>query len=345
MSPGIAAGSPTSAEELTGRQKVAVLLMALGEEASSEVTRNMSAEEVEAISFEIAQMDQVDPAVVEDVLHEWEQTERAAYSIAQGGVGFAKRILEKAFGPQKAQSILKRIETQLHDAISLDHLRKADPQQLTALIRNEHPQILALVMAYLDPEQTAAVLQELEPVLGSEVLMRMARMGKVLPDVLEVVESSLGSKSELSLSQDSARAGGPEAVADVLNVVASGLEKELLEGVAERDPELSEEIKNLMFVFEDIVNLDNESVGRLLREVDTEQLALALKVASEELKEKILGSLSSRARDALLEQMDFLGPVRVSDVENAQSEIVGVVRMLEESGEIMIGGGDELIVE
>jgi flagellar motor switch protein FliG len=332
-------------EELSGRQKVAILLMALGEEASAQITKNLDPEEVEAISFEIAKMERVEPHVVEGILAEWQHTEQAAFSLASGGVDYARRVLEKAFGPSKAAQVLKRIEAQLHDHISLTHLRNADPQQLTAIIRNEHPQTIALILAFLDPGQTAAVLREVDPQTGSDILLRIARMEKVLPDVLRIIEDSVGAESDLSLSGDGSAAGGPEAVAEVLNLLAAGLEKDLLDGVAEKDIELSEQIKNLMFVFEDIVKLDDKGITRLLRDVDTKELSLALKLASEELKGRILGSMSSRARDSLLEEMEFLGPVRVSDVEIAQANIVKMARALEEAGEIVIGGGDDLVIQ
>lgn len=334
-----------SDDELTGKQKVAVLLMALGEEASAQITKNLPAEDVEAISFEIAKMERVEPHVVEDILAEWQHTEQAAFSLASGGVDYARRVLEKAFGPSKAAQVLKRIEAQLHDHISLTHLRNADPQQLTAIIRNEHPQTIALILAFLDPSQTAAVLREVDPMMGSDILLRIARMEKVLPDVLRIIEDSVGVGSDLTLSGDGSAAGGPEAVAEVLNLLAAGLEKDLLDGVAEKDVDLSEQIKNLMFVFEDIVKLDDRGITRLLRDVDTRELSVALKLASEELRDRILGSMSSRARDSLLEEMEFLGPVRVSDVEVAQASIVKMARALEEAGEIVIGGGDDMVIE
>jgi len=332
-------------DELTGRQKVAVLLMAMGEDASTAITQNLAPEEVEAISFEIAKMDRADPEVVQAVLAEWQHTEEAAFSLASGGVEFARAILEKALGPSKAGQVLKRIEAQLHDHISLTHLRSADPQQLSAIIRNEHPQTIALILAFLDPGQTAAVLRETDPRIGSDILLRIARMEKVLPDVLRIIEESVGSESDLSIAGDGSAAGGPEAVAEVLNLLSAGVEKELLDGVAEKDLDLSEQIKNLMFVFEDIVKLDDKGITRLLRDVDTRELSMALKLASDELKEKILGSMSSRARDALTEEMEFLGPVRVSDVEMAQANIVKMARALEEAGEIVIGGSDDMVIE
>ena len=330
--------------ELTGRQKTAILLMAVGEEASAQITKSMAPQEVEAISLEIAKMGRVDGAVVEAVLEEWAETERAAFQIASGGVEYARRILEKAFGPKRAEQLLKRIEAQLHESISLAHLRNADPQQLSALIRNEYPQTIALILAYLEPSKTAEVLRQIDSNLGSDILFRLAKMDKVMPDVLRLIESSFGEDSEISLAGDGAVAGGPMAVAEVLNLVSAGVEKELLDGVAEIDAELSEEIKDLMFVFEDIAKLDSTAITRLLRDVQTKELSIALKLASDELKEKILGSMSSRARDSLMEEMEFLGPTRVSDVEQAQSDIVKMARALADAGEIVIGATDDMVV-
>lgn len=330
---------------LTGRQKTAVLLMAVGAEASSQITRSLAPDEVEAISLEIAKMGRVEPHIVEAILEEWAQTEAAAYSLAQGGVDYARRVLERTYGPQKSAQILKRIEAQLQDNVSLAHLRHADVQQLSALIRNEHPQAIALILAYLDPVQTAEILKTIDTHTGADILLRLARMEKVLPDVLRLLEQSIGDDSDLSLSGDGSAAGGPSAVAEVLNLLSAGIEKDLLDGVADADIELSEEIKDLMFVFEDITKLDDGGITRLLRDVQTKELSLALKLASDELSEKILDSMSSRARDSLLEEMEFLGPVRMSDVEQAQADIVKMARALADAGDIVIGATDDMVVQ
>ena len=330
---------------LTGRQKTAILLMALGEEASTQITQSLDPEEVEAISFEIAKMGRVDPEVVEAIIEEWKHSEKAAFSLASGGVEFARRVLEKAFGPTKAAQVLKRIQAQLSEPVSLTHLRSADAKQLSALIRNEHPQTIALILAFLDPGQTAEILRDTDPADGSDLLLRIARMEQVMPDVLRLVEESVGAETDLSMAGGGSSAGGPTAVAEVLNLLTSGIEKELLDGVAAVDMDLSEEIKNLMFVFEDISKLDDKGIARLLRGVETRELSMALKLASEALRDRILGSMSTRARDSLLEEMEFLGPVRVSDVEHAQSNIVKMARALEDAGEIVIGGTDDAVVE
>jgi len=217
----------------------------------------------------------------------------------------------------------------------------ADPQQLSNTLRGEHPQTIALILAHLDPAQVAAILRELEPALGGEVMFRIARMEKVAPEMISLVERAIGSEADLAFSQGLSSVGGPAAVAAILNLVSSSLEKEVLDLVTEKDPLLSDQIKNLMFVFEDLSALDDKSLQRLLREVDVKQLSLALKAASPELRTKIMGTMSQRAVAGLKEEMEFLGPVKMRDVEAAQSDIVSKVRALEETGEIVISSGSD----
>jgi len=331
-------------DDLTGRQKVAVLLMAIGEEGSAKLTKHLSPDEVEAISFEIARMGRVDPHVVEDVLDEWHHTERAAFSLAQGGVDSSRRLLEKAFGQKEAAKVIQRIESQLHDHISLVNFKSADPAQLSAVIRNEHPQIISVLLAFLGPDHTAAVLKGFDIELSGDILLRMARMERIYPDALKVIEASLGADSDLVSGVESSTAGGHKAVAEVLNRTSSDLEKELMDSLAHGDPEIAERVRDLMFVFEDMVNLDDGAVTRVLRDVETKELALALKVASEELREKLFSTLSTRAREALQEEIEFLGPVRVSEVEDAQAAVVRTVRVLEEAGEVVVGASDDEVV-
>jgi len=338
-------GAPRSGPGvLAGPRKVAILFMALGEEGAAEVARHLSPEEVEAVSLEIARMDPVDPETMEAVLREWHDTDGHSLPVNSGGVQFAGRVLERALGPQAAASSLQRIEEQLTDRIAFTQVKDADPQQLTALLRGEHPQTVALILAHLPPKLTAGVLRELELEMASQVTVRMARMDKVLPDVLRIIQASLGSDSDLSLGREGVATGGPPAVAEVLNLVPGLREKELLEGIARTDPQLSEQIRNLMFVFEDVRKLDDRAIARILRDVETRQLASALKVASDELRERMLGNLSARAREALTQEMEFLGPVRVSDVQQAQAEVIKVVRALEAAGEITLGGDDDVVV-
>ena len=334
-----------AASRLSGRQKVAVLCMALGAEAAAKVTSQLTQEEAEIVSYEIAQMDRVPVELMETVLAEWLESALGIASLTTGGVNYAEEVLVKAFGNSKAQAILKRITSQLADHAGLHRLRKADPQQLGNTLRGEHPQTVALVLAHLDISHTAAVLRELDTTLGSDVIYRMARMEKVSPEMLQLIERALGSEADINFSQGMSAAGGPAAVASVLNLVSGTLEKELLERVSDRDAQLCEQIKNLMFVFEDLGTLDDKSLQRLLREIEAKQLALALKAATEPLKDKMLGAMSARAVSALKEEMEFLGPVKMRDVEAAQSAIVTQVRKLEETGEIVLSaGGDDVLV-
>lgn len=330
---------------LSGPQKAAVLCMVLGRDHAAKLTERLNPEEVEVISYEIARLEKVDGDLSDSVLKEWLDTARAAESIAMGGVDYAKEILEQAFGSQRAGFMLKRLQSQLNESAGLHRLRKVDPQQLGGMLRNEHPQTIALILAHLDPSQTAAVIKEIGPEIGKAVIYRMASMEKVSPEMLELIERALGPETELNLNQGLSVAGGPQSVAAVLNLIPPSLEKELLDGLNTEDAELCEQVKNLMFVFEDIIALDARAMQRVLREIESKDLALALKIASEELKASIMGAMTKRAVEALEEEMEFLGPVRLRDVETAQVMIVGKVRALEEAGEIVIsaGGDDEVI--
>ena len=344
MSTALARTNPVDLDALNGRQKVAVLCMALGADAAAKITQKLAPDEVDAISFEIARMEHVDAPMVEGVLEEWLTRIVVADSLASGGLEVAKEILEKAFGARKAQVVLERITNQLQNTVGLHRLRHADPQQLGATLRVEHPQTIALILAHLEAQHTAAVIKEIDAEIGSEVVFRMARMEKVSPEMLAVIEKSLSSETDLALSQGLSASGGPAAVAAVLNFVNSSLEKALLDGVASKDQALCDQIKNLMFVFEDIASLDARSLQRLLRDVDSKELALALKAASDELKKKILAAMSQRAVQALTDEMEMMGPTRMRDVEAAQTNIVSMVRQLEEAGEIVLSGGDDELV-
>jgi flagellar motor switch protein FliG len=345
MSNAVAQASRAATRQLNGRQKIAIVCMAVGTEAAAKLTASLSGDEAELITFEIAQMDRVSPEVMEQVLAEWLESTLGVASLTTGGLEYAKEVLEKAYGRQRADQILRRITSQLADTAGLHRLRKADPQQLATTLRGEHPQTVALVLAHLDSGHTAAILRELPTAFGGEVLYRMARMEKVSPEMLQLIERALSSEADLNFSQGMSAAGGPAAVANVLNLVSGSLEKELLEGVSERDATLCEQIKNLMFVFEDLVTLDDKSLQRLLREVEAKQLALALKASSDELKAKIMGAMSQRAVAALKEEMEFMGPVKMRDVEAAQAAIVTQVRKLEETGEIVLSAGsDDVLV-
>src|SRR5665213_424341 len=332
-------------DQLNGAQKAAILCMVLGSDASALITSKLGQEEVEQISFEIARMDRVSNEATEAVLAEWLEVMLAADSIAAGGMEFAREVLEKAFGATKSSTILKRIQMQISETAGPHRLRNADPQQLGNMLRGEHPQTVALILAHLEPAHTAGVLKELDPIFGAEIVLRMARMEKVSPDMLVLIERSILTETDLGPAQSLTTSGGPQVVAEVLNLVTPSLEKAIMRGVEEKDAGLCEQIRNLMFVFEDVVSLDDRSLQRLLREIDVKELALALKSASNEVKNKIMGGMSQRASSALKEEMEMLGPARKRDIESAQTAIVAMIRKLEDAGEIVVGGGaDDLVV-
>jgi flagellar motor switch protein FliG len=275
--------------------------------------------------------------LVDGVLQEYREFARAVQSVAQGGVDYARQVLEQAVGAARAKVILERIQEQLTET-GLKRLRKAQPDVLLGVLRGEHPQTLALILAHVDVAQAAAVIEVMEPELAGEVLFRVARMEKVSPEMLALIETGLGSKADLSLSQEMKLSGGPSAVAGVLNLTTPSREKSLMEAIGVRDPELANQIKGLMFVFEDLIHLDGRAMQRVLRDIEGKELALALKAASEELKQHILKNMSERAAAALQEEMEYLGPVKVKDVEAAHMRIIQAVRALEEAGEIVVGG-------
>ncbi len=333
------------ADGLTGGQKCAVLCMVLGTEQSAKVMQLLSSEEQEHLTREIASLPRVQGDAVDDVLREYREFARAVQSVAQGGVDYARQILEQAVGAPRARVILDRIREQLTET-GLKRLRKAAPDTLLSVLRGEHPQTLALILAHLDIRQAAGVIEVMEPEVAGEVLFRVARMEKVSPEMLALVEQGLGYKADLSLSQELKLSGGPSAVANVLNLTSPSVEKRLMEAIGGRDQDLANQIKGLMFVFEDLKLLDGRSMQRVLRDIEGKELALALKAASEELKQHIIKHMSERAASALQEEMEFLGPVKVKDVEAAHMRIIQAARSLEEAGEIIISGrgGDDGII-
>lgn len=332
-------------QELTGKQKAAILLLSLGSEISAGIMKNLREDEIEELSLEIANIRRVPPEVKDQVLEEFYQICLAQEYILSGGIDSAREILEKAVGSHKAQDIIGKLTASLQ-VRPFDFARKTEPSQLLNFIQNEHPQTIALVMAYLSPEQAGIILSALPPLQQVEVAKRIATMDRTSPDVLREVELILEKKLSSFVMQDFTIAGGVESVVSILNRVDRGTEKTILEALAEENPELADEIKRRMFVFEDIVLLDNRSVQRILREIDAKDLAMAMKTASEDVKNLIFRNMSKRAVELLKEDMGYMGPVRLRDVEEAQQKIVNVIRQLEDSGEIVISRGkeDELIV-
>lgn len=329
---------------LSGAQKSAVLCMALGAETSARIMQQLSPDEMEVVSRIVAQTPVVRAEMVDEVLTEYTEVGRAVQQVAQGGVDYAREILEGALGPSKARSLLDKIQEQLVET-GMTRLKKAAPEVLHSVLRSEHPQTVALVLAHLEPRVAASVVEIMDGPSAGEVLYRMARMEKVSPEMLQLVETGLGGRSDLTLSTAMTASGGPAAVAKVLNFTTGLVEKTLLEAITDRNTGVADAIRNLMFVFEDLKLLDAKSMQRVLRDIDTKELAVALKAASDELKQHILKNMSERGGNALREEIEMLGPVKVKDVEAAHGNIVKTVRALQEQGEVVIerGTDDEVI--
>ncbi|AEV68568.1 flagellar motor switch protein FliG [Acetivibrio clariflavus] len=331
--------------EISGREKAAMLLIALGPERSAEIFKHLKEDEIEQLTLEIANIRTVTPEEKEKVLEEFYQICLAQNYIAEGGISYAKEILEKALGTQKALDVLNKLTVSLQ-VRPFDFVRKADPSQLLNFIQNEHPQTIALILAYMKPQQSSIVLSALPQEKQADVARRIAVMDRTSPEIIKEVERVLEKKLSALVTEDFTAAGGVQAIVDILNNVDRGTEKYIMETLEIEDTELAEEIKKRMFVFEDILTLDNRSVQRFLREVDNNQLAIALKGSTEEVQNKIFSNMSKRMQEMIKEDIEFMGPVRLKDVEEAQQKIVNVIRKLEDAGEIVIsrGGGDEIIV-
>jgi flagellar motor switch protein FliG len=333
------------AEDLSNQEKAAILFIALGPEYSAKLFQHLDDEEIEKITLEIANHKQVSAEQKSQVVSEFYQMAMAKDYISTGGLEYAQSVLEKALGSDKAMDIINRLTTSLQ-VRPFDFLRKTDPSQLMNFIQNEHPQTIALIMAYLDPDQAATVLGSLPPEQQADVAKRIAQMDRTSPDIIREVERVLERKLSTLVTQDFTTAGGVKAIVEVLNRVDRTTEKSIIETLEVDNPELAEEIKRLMFVFEDIVQLDDRSLQMVLREVDTKDLSLALKATPKEVADKVYKNMSKRAADMLREEIEFMGPVKIRDVEEAQQKVVNVIRTLEDKGEIVVsrGQGDEMIV-
>ncbi|GAC43126.1 flagellar motor switch protein [Paenibacillus popilliae ATCC 14706] len=330
---------------MTGRQKAAILLITLGPEVSAQIFQHLRDEEIEQLTLEIANVRKVDAAEKEAVMNEFHQICVAQEYISQGGINYAKEILEKALGSQKAGDIINRLTATLQ-VRPFDFARKAEASQIFNFIQNENAQTIALVLSYLETDQASTILSSLPQEKQAEVARRVALMDSTSPEVLNQVELMLEQKLSSTVTQDYTSAGGIDSVVQILNGVDRGTERTILDSLEIQDPALAEEIKKRMFVFEDIVSIDNRSIQRIVRDIDNADLQLALKVASEEVRQAIFRNMSKRMADTFKDEMEFMGPVRLRDVEEAQTRIVSTIRRLEESGEIIIarGGGDDVVV-
>lgn len=320
-------------------------MISLGPDVSAEVYKHLSEEEIEKLSLEISSVQKVDTASKDDVVEQFHQIAIAQDYISQGGVGYAKTVLEKAFGKQEAMNIINRLTSSLQ-VRPFDFARKADPHQVLNFIQGEHPQTIALVLSYLDPEQAGQILSELEEDVQADIASRIATMDSTPPDIITEIEQVLERKISTSLTEDYTQTGGIQAVVEVLNEVDRSTERTILDTLEIQNSELAEEIKKRMFIFDDIVILDNRAIQRIIREVEADDLRLSLRIASDEVKDIIFKNMSQRMAETFQEEMEYMGPVRLRDVEEAQTRIVGVIRRLDEMGEIVIarGGGDDIIV-
>ena len=317
-----------SSEELTGVQKAAVLLIALGPEKSADIFKHLKEDEIEELTLEIANTRSVSPQLKEKVLNEFYQVCLAQQYIAEGGIAYAKELLDKALGGDRAQEVISKLTASLQ-VRPFEFVRKTDPSQVLNFIQDEHPQTIAMILAYLTPAQAAMIMGALSPEVQADVAKRIATMDRTSPDVVKEVERVLERKLSSLINQDYTVVGGVDAIVNILNTVDRSTEKHIME-----------------FVFEDIMLLDDRAIQRVLRDVDNNDLAVALKGSGEDVQNTIFKNLSKRLASMIREDMEFMGPVRMKDVEEAQQKIVGVIRKLEESSEIVIsrGGGDEIVV-
>ena len=329
----------------SGIQKAAILLISLGPEKSSQIFKHLKEEEIEELTLEIANTKSITTQVKDDVINEFYEICLAQQYIAEGGIGYAKELLEGALGPEKAMEVIGRLTASLQ-VKPFEFVRKADASQLLNFIQDEHPQTIALIMSYLSPSQAAQILSALAPDRQADVAKRVATMDRTSPDVIKEVERILETKLSSLVNQEYIVIGGVDAVVEILNTVDRGTEKHIMETLEIEEPELADEIRKKMFVFEDILLLDDRAIQRVLRDVENSDLAIALKGANEQVQNAIFNNLSKRLAAMIKEDMEFMGPVRMKDVEEAQQKIVNIIRKLEDSAEIVIsrGGGDEIVV-
>lgn len=331
--------------EVSGIQKAAILLISLGPERSANIFKHLKEDEIESLTLEIANTRSVSSAVKDQVLDEFYEICLAQQYIAEGGITYAKELLEKALGVDKAREVIGKLTASLQ-VRPFEFVRKTDATQLLNFIQDEHPQTIALILSYLSSSQAATIISSLAPDKQADVAKRIAMMDRTSPDVIKEVEKVLERKLASLMNQDYTIVGGVDSIVEILNTVDRGTEKHIMETLEIEEPELADEIRKKMFVFEDILSLDDKSIQRVLREVDNNELAVALKGTVEEVQNVIFNNMSKRLAAMIREDMEYMGPVRLKDVEEAQQKIVNVIRKLEDSAEIIIsrGGGDEIIV-
>lgn len=335
-----------TAQTMTSRQKAALLLLTLDVETATRVMKYLSQDEIESLTVEITNLKGVSSELVDPVVDEFHQLVRAQEYVIQGGLDYAQQLLEKSLGFAKAADVLEKVKS-LTQVKGFAMLKKADSEQLANFLHKEHPQTVAFILSNLSPDQTAQVLSEFDEELRNDVSYRMATLGKVSPTLLAQMEGVLEDVAEREISQSMSSMGGAKSLAAILNRCTTATAKLILESIEQRDAQLAGEIKRLMFLFEDLLYIEDRGIQRILREVDKNDLALSLKIADEKLKEKIFRNMSERARELVQEELSYLGPVRLKEVEAAQTRIVEIVKQLEDQGEIVVtgrGGSEEVFV-
>lgn len=333
-------------QTMTTTQKVAALLIVLGPSTASEVLKNITDDDLlEQVTLDIASLNKVPTELLNGILEEFKAIFQASNYLSAGGMNYAKELLEKAYGGDQAKKILDRLVV-LMNSNPFQFFNEADPGQLATSFQNENPQLIALIMAYLKPEHSAQVLNYLPSEVQAQVAMKIADMDTTNPEILSEIEKIVESKFSSVVVQDFSKAGGVESLANILNRADRSTERNVIELLEVQNPQLAEEVRELMFVFEDIVNLDDRAIQRVLREVDTKDLAMSLKGTKEDVKEKIFKNMSERAQGMLRDEMEYMGPVRAKEVQEIQTKIVGIIRTLEVAGEIVVArenNEDELI--
>ncbi|HDI52179.1 flagellar motor switch protein FliG [candidate division KSB1 bacterium] len=339
--------SDIDAKNLSGYQKAAILLVAVGMEAASAIYKNLSNEDVEKLTREIARLRNIPSSVIQTVIEEFYQMMLAQNYVSEAGAEYARQLLERSLGRERAAGVLQNMErVEKAKTTGFRRLQKMDVDQIVTFLQKEHPQIISVILAHLDAEKAAKVFDEFPQDMQVEVAYRMARLDRVDPELVKEVEQFINSHFKADYTQSLGQIDGQRLVADLLNQASKVTERAVLEGLVQVDPDLTNEIKNLMFVFDDLVLVDDRSMQKILKEVDTKELSLALKGASDSVKEKIFSNMSERAATMLKEELEYIGPVRVKDVEEAQRRILAIVSNLEENGEIVIHrvGGEEDVI-
>jgi flagellar motor switch protein FliG len=339
--------SPNDIDTMTGPQKAAMLLIVLGEQTSAELLQQLSEEEVQKVSKEVAKITAISTEQAESILHEFHHLSAAGDYVARGGVEFARKLLSRAFHPDVAKRMMDRLTRALGaDAANFDAIQNADPQQLAKFIHNEHPQTIALVLSHLNTTQAAALLMSLPPRLRSDVARRMASLDQISPEIIAKIAGVIGQKLKALGEFSRESYGGVRAVAEVLNRIDSISSRDILDTIEKQDTNLAETIRHLMFVFEDLLLIDPLGLKEVLGKIDRKILTVALKGTSEQLRNQVLGCLSQRGAEMLREDMEALGPVKIKEVESAQQQIIAVVRQLESEGVISLKGavGEQYVV-